>query len=44
VLELPEAVLSRPGIFEKVIEYGSEWRNEPAFGPTRDELVAIANA
>ena len=44
VLELPEVVLSRPGIFEKVIEHGSEWRHEPAFGPTRDELVAIANA
>jgi 2-polyprenyl-6-methoxyphenol hydroxylase-like FAD-dependent oxidoreductase len=44
VLELPGVVLSRPGIFEKVIEHGSQWRNEPAFGPTRDELVAIANA
>jgi hypothetical protein len=44
VHELPEVVLSRPGIFEKVIEHGSEWRNEPAFGPTRDELVATANA
>jgi 2-polyprenyl-6-methoxyphenol hydroxylase-like FAD-dependent oxidoreductase len=43
VLELPEAVLSRPGVFEKVIEHGAGWHNEPAFGPTRDELVAIAN-
>jgi 2-polyprenyl-6-methoxyphenol hydroxylase-like FAD-dependent oxidoreductase len=44
VFELPEAVLSRPGMFEKVIELGGEWRQEPAFGPNRDELVALANA
>jgi 2-polyprenyl-6-methoxyphenol hydroxylase-like FAD-dependent oxidoreductase len=44
VLDLPETVLSRPGLFEKVLEHGSEWRQEPAFGPSRDELVALANA
>jgi 2-polyprenyl-6-methoxyphenol hydroxylase-like FAD-dependent oxidoreductase len=44
VLELPEAVLSRPGMFETVIEHGAAWRDVPAFGPDRDELVAMANA
>jgi hypothetical protein len=44
VLTLPDDVMSRPGMFEKVIELGSAWRDEPAFGPTRDELVALANA
>jgi 2-polyprenyl-6-methoxyphenol hydroxylase-like FAD-dependent oxidoreductase len=44
VLALPDDVLSRPGMFEKVIELGGAWRDEPAFGPTRDELVALANA
>jgi hypothetical protein len=44
VLELPEAVLARDGMFEKVIELGGEWRNEPAIGPNRDELVAMAGA
>jgi 2-polyprenyl-6-methoxyphenol hydroxylase-like FAD-dependent oxidoreductase len=44
VLALPDDVLSRPGMFEKVVELGGAWRDEPAFGPTRDELVALANA
>ncbi|MGH9098265.1 MAG: NAD(P)/FAD-dependent oxidoreductase [Acidimicrobiales bacterium] len=44
VLELPDAVLARPGTFEKVIELGADWRNEPTIGPSRDELVAMATA
>jgi 2-polyprenyl-6-methoxyphenol hydroxylase-like FAD-dependent oxidoreductase len=44
LLELPDAVLSRPGILDKVIEHGAGWRDEPPIGPTRDELVALANA
>jgi 2-polyprenyl-6-methoxyphenol hydroxylase-like FAD-dependent oxidoreductase len=44
VLELPEVALARPGLFEKVIEHGAAWRDEPAFGPDRAELVALANA
>jgi len=27
-----------------VIEHGAGWRDEPAMGPTRAELVAMANA
>jgi hypothetical protein len=44
VLELPEVALSRPGLMEKVIELGADWRDIPAFGPDRDELVAMATA
>jgi flavin-dependent dehydrogenase len=44
VLELPETVLARPGILEKVIELGADWRDEAPIGPNRDELVAMANA
>ena len=44
VLDTPDAVLARPGMLEKVIELGADWRNEPAIGPNRDELVAMATA
>ncbi|HWD51712.1 MAG TPA: tryptophan 7-halogenase [Acidimicrobiales bacterium] len=44
VLELPEAVLDRPGMLDKVIALGADWRNEPSIGPTRDDLVAMATA
>jgi 2-polyprenyl-6-methoxyphenol hydroxylase-like FAD-dependent oxidoreductase len=44
VLEPPDAVLARPGMFEKVIEYGADWREAEVIGPDRDELVAMANA
>jgi 2-polyprenyl-6-methoxyphenol hydroxylase-like FAD-dependent oxidoreductase len=44
VLALPEVVLARPGLFEKVVELGAAWRDEAAFGPDRAALVALANA
>lgn len=44
VLELPEVALARPGLVDKVIEHGAAWRDEPAFGPDRAALVALANA
>lgn len=44
VLELPDAVLARPGMLERIIELGADWRNEPAIGPNRDELLAMASA
>jgi 2-polyprenyl-6-methoxyphenol hydroxylase-like FAD-dependent oxidoreductase len=44
VLELPEVALARPGLFDKVIALGAAWRDEPAFGPDRATLVALANA
>ena len=44
VLELPDVALARPGLMDKVIELGADWRDEPAIGPSRDELVALATA
>jgi hypothetical protein len=44
VLELPQTVLGRPGMFERVIEHGATWRETEPFGPDRDTLVAMANA
>ena len=41
VLALPEAVFGRPGVFERVIELGSGWREEQLPGPSRDELLAL---
>jgi hypothetical protein len=43
VLDLPETVLSRPEMFEKVVELGADWRSDPSLGPDRAELVALAN-
>ena len=40
-LALPEEVLGRPGVFERVIELGSGWRDEQLPGPSREELVAL---
>jgi hypothetical protein len=43
VLKLPEVALARPGLFENVVAHGATWRDEPAFGPDRAALVALAN-
>jgi hypothetical protein len=40
-LACPEDVLAEPGMFDKVVELGSSWREDPVFAPTRDELLAI---
>ena len=39
-----DEVLAEPGFAEKVMAVGGDWRNEPVFGPTRDELVKLAGA
>ncbi|HWS44924.1 MAG TPA: FAD-dependent oxidoreductase, partial [Acidimicrobiia bacterium] len=44
VLALPEEVLARPGVLDKVIELGSGWRDAPFLGPSREELLAIVAA
>jgi 2-polyprenyl-6-methoxyphenol hydroxylase-like FAD-dependent oxidoreductase len=44
VLDLPEVALARPGLIEKVMAHGAAWRDQPAFGPDRATLVALANA
>jgi len=43
VLEPTDVVLGRPGLLEKVIALGADWRDEPAFGPDRAQLVALAH-
>ena len=41
VLAVPEEVLGRPGVFERVVELGSGWRDEQLPGPDRAELIAL---
>jgi 2-polyprenyl-6-methoxyphenol hydroxylase-like FAD-dependent oxidoreductase len=43
MLETPEEALNRAGVFEKVLDVGSQWRDAPVVGPTRDELLAIVS-
>ena len=43
VLALPDEVLDRPGVFERVVELGSGWRDEQLPGPSRDELIALVS-
>jgi 2-polyprenyl-6-methoxyphenol hydroxylase-like FAD-dependent oxidoreductase len=44
LLNSADEVFSRPGIADKVVTLGADWRNEPVFGPTRNELVAAVAA
>lgn len=44
LLNTPDEVLGAPGIADKVVTVGADWRNEPVFGPTRKELVAAVAA
>ncbi len=41
MLATPEEALARPGLFEKTIELGADWRQAPALGPSRDELLSV---
>ena len=41
VLACPEEVLAEPGVADKARELGGNWRDEPVFAPTREELLAI---
>lgn len=40
VIETPDKVFARPGVFERVIEVGGGWRDEPLPGMSREELLA----
>jgi len=42
VLRTPDEVFAEPGLRAKVIAAGGGWRDTPAFGPSRRELVSIA--
>jgi flavin-dependent dehydrogenase len=44
VLATPDEVMNRPGLQEKVAELGGRWREEPALGPNRDELVGLVDS
>jgi 2-polyprenyl-6-methoxyphenol hydroxylase-like FAD-dependent oxidoreductase len=44
VLRPPEEVFARPGLREKALRLGSGWRDEPSFGPTREQLLALATS
>jgi hypothetical protein len=44
VIEAPANVFARPGLFEKVIELGSGWRQEALPGLSREELLAVVSA
>ena len=44
VLRPPQEVFARPGLRDKVLRLGSGWRDEPSFGPTREELLALATS
>jgi 2-polyprenyl-6-methoxyphenol hydroxylase-like FAD-dependent oxidoreductase len=44
VLERPREALSRLDLFDRVNELGGAWRDEPALGPDRDELLRLATS
>jgi flavin-dependent dehydrogenase len=44
VTDVPEKVFARPGVFERVVELGSDWRNEGLPGLSRAELLAVVGA
>jgi len=44
VLRAPEEVFTRPGLRDKTLRLGSGWRDVEPFGPTREQLLALASA
>jgi 2-polyprenyl-6-methoxyphenol hydroxylase-like FAD-dependent oxidoreductase len=40
VLDLPEQVLGGEGVLARIVELGSDWREQPLPGPSREELLA----
>jgi len=43
VLQPPAEVFARPGLRDKTITLGSDWRDEPPFGPTRKQILALVS-
>ena len=41
VLEGPDEALAAPGVLDKVVELGANWRDDPTLAPTREELLAV---
>ena len=44
VLRTPEEVFARPSLRDQVLRLGSGWRDQPPFGPTREQFLALATA
>ena len=44
VIDSPDKVFARPGVFERVIELGSGWRDDALPGMSREELLAVVSA
>jgi 2-polyprenyl-6-methoxyphenol hydroxylase-like FAD-dependent oxidoreductase len=44
MLDTAEEVLGEPGMAEKVVRAGADWRDAPLVGPDREELVATVAA
>jgi flavin-dependent dehydrogenase len=44
VLRTPGEVFARPGLREKILRMGSGWRDQPPFGPDREQLLALVSA
>jgi flavin-dependent dehydrogenase len=43
MVQTPAEALARPGVFDTVIELGERWREQPALGPNRNELLAVVS-
>jgi 2-polyprenyl-6-methoxyphenol hydroxylase-like FAD-dependent oxidoreductase len=44
VLREPGEVFARPGLREKTLRLGAGWRDEPALGPDREQLLTLVSA
>ncbi|MGA2522342.1 MAG: FAD-dependent oxidoreductase, partial [Acidimicrobiales bacterium] len=44
LLQLPDEVLARPGLLDKIVALGGGWRDAPLFGPSRADLLSIVGA
>jgi 2-polyprenyl-6-methoxyphenol hydroxylase-like FAD-dependent oxidoreductase len=43
VLQTPAEVFARPGLRDKTLTLGSDWRDEPPFGPTRQQILGLVS-
>ena len=43
VLQPPAEVFARPGLRDKTLTLGSDWRDEAPFGPTRKQILALVS-
>jgi 2-polyprenyl-6-methoxyphenol hydroxylase-like FAD-dependent oxidoreductase len=43
VLRPPAEVFARPGLRDKALTLGSDWRDEPPSGPTRKQILALVS-